>query len=323
MLIYLYTFPGHQTHHDPKYFRRGKLGEADRKGELTSQSSQQEIYERVRERIYQQKNASVSEPPVILGYWFVKSDLERDVDTEIRKILITQLGASLAWDEQSRNEWIIIPRDLEDDRIALVEEAITLYSNGQITKSVLEQRCLYEGTQDEAFANVCNEFDSGATKCLVIASCGIGKSSIEIALTEHATPKQNQVNTVHVPNIALANQILREFMSVTIHNRDAGSIHPILVHSDTESVLNIVPTTDPAEIARQLNNTNKPVWIFAVYDSTLALAEGIWLANRSINLKILDEVHRTASIGETRNTLAVRLKCNYQVGLSANFKIIR
>jgi hypothetical protein len=323
MLIYFYTFRGHQTHHDPKYFRRGKLGETDRKGELSKDSSQEEIYERVRQRIYEQKNASVSEPPVVLGYWFVESDLEQDVDAEIRKILYTQLGATQAWDEQTRNEWVIVPCDLEDDRISLVKEAILIYSKGRIAESVLEQRCLYQGTQDEAFANVCSEFDAGATKCLVIASCGIGKSTIEIALTEHATPTQNQVNVVFVPNIALANQILREFMSVTIHNREVDSIHSILVHSDTESVLNVIPTTDPLEIVRQLNNTTKPVWMFAVYDSTLALAEGIWLAKRSVHLKILDEVHRTASIGETRNTLAVRLKSNYQVGFSANFKIIR
>lgn len=314
MLIYYYTFPGYQTHPNSKYYKRGKLGETDREGKLNENSSEAEIYTRVRERIKQQDNAAVSETAVILGYWFVDTPPGIiEVDDRIREDLITKHGAKVTRSDKRKTEWVIIPGDLEDDRVALVERAVRDYASG-----CLKERTMNVITLHDVQEEIVSSPEPDDNKSLHIAGCASGKTFCELNDLETHIPGPKQVNVLCTSGIELANQIANELKYNTTTNQSFNSRKIIKVHSGGGDA-----TIDEKEIERRIKNANRPVWLVVVLDSVRTAARGIALAGRTVHMKVIDEVHRTAGIGNTKYRNAVLLKSDFQRGYSASYRIVR
>lgn len=319
MLLYLYTFRAYQTHSNPFYRNRAKGGETDRKGKLSANSSEEEIYARVLERIKQQDNAAVSEPPIVLAYWFVETlpDVV-EVDDAVREIGITRHGFKVTRDDKHKTEWVTIPGDLESERVALYEQCIREYQDGRLLEREMKEITLRD-VQEEMVNSPRPDDD----KSLSIAACATGKTFAEENDLETHIPGPDQVNAICTSGIELANQISWDLAYKTTTKQSFGSREIIVVHSGKSVLPGNEATIDVEEIARRIDNTTKPVWLVIVYNSVRTAARGIALAGRTVHLKVLDEVHRTAGIGNTIYRDAVLLKCDIQRGYSASYRIVR
>lgn len=335
MLQYLYTFRSHQTHRDPFYRNRAKGGETDRKGRLNADSSEEEIYACIIKRIKQQDTAAVSEPPVVLGYWHMSTPPGvSGVDDDIREIGITKYGFKEVIRDKNKTEWVVIPGDLESDRVALYERCVRECESGQLLEHKMKEITLHDVQEeivgikpqqkiDEDGRVQESTWDRGERKSLHIAGCGAGKTYAELYELETNVPSPNQVNVICTSGIELANQISWDLMYSTTTKQIFGSREIIVVHSGKSTLPGNEATIDPEEIARRIANANKPVWLVIVYNSVRTAARGVALAGRSVHLKVLDEVHRTAGVGNTIYRDAILLKCDLQRGYSASFRVVR
>lgn len=319
MLLYLYSFDGHLTHHDPKYFQRAKLGETGRGMNIKKTASEKQILKQVHKRIKQQDNAAVSEAAVILGYWFVDTPMESEVDAAIRDELIFKHGAVPTRDDKLKTEWLIIPRENQHERVQLVEEVIRNFEQGQLVEREIRKITLSDVQQEIVDAA------EGYVKCQHKAGCGAGKTFVELYMMEKHVPAAKQVNIIAAPGIELLNQISEEFYYNTVVGLPMNGWTPIVVHSGKSTLPNVEATTDADEIARRIKNANpnKPIWVLAVYDSVNQAAAGIAAAGYTVHTKVIDEAHRTTGAARTKNQDILFLESDKQYAFSASQRIVR
>lgn len=318
MYLYAYTFDANLTHPNPFYRNRVKLGETGRIGTVRAGM---DVYPAIVSRIKEQDNAAVSEAPHIVGYWMVDTDIESNVDDDIRDILIRDFGAKETREDKNKTEWVVLPAETKDEKIALIESAIAKYEQGQLVRDLPTEITLRE-TQDEAYDKAIDELHKN-DKCIVHAACAFGKTFLELALNESFVPGKKEVNLVATSGIELCNQLTGQFVAHTIKGLASRSWKTLLVHSGKSTVNGVEATTDVDTLEYELNQTNRPVQVFVVYDSVKTAAEALHKAGYKVNLKMMDEAHRTAASGSVKNTWAVRLKSNKQVALTASLRNIQ
>lgn len=315
MIVYLYTFEGHKSHSDPLYNMRGKLGETDRAGKIGPDSTYSQRYARALKRIKQQDNAAVSEAPVILGVWYVNSDQKENVDDSLRDILIKDHDCKVTREDKRKNEWIVFPEG--SDQNDLVDTAIQEFGNGELVDEAMTSVDLRE-VQQEIVAS-----GAGTSKSLHIAGCGTGKTFAELNVLETNVPASDEVNIIVTSGRELANQVCEEIAHHTTVGQKYNDRNIILVHSGKSNMVDKQPTTDVDEIAASIRSSTKPVWIVSTYDSVRAAAYGIASADRTVNAKVLDEVHRATGVGSTKMTDAMRLKSKVQRAFTASYRTVK
>jgi predicted helicase len=318
MYLYAYTFKGNLTHPNPFYSNRVKLGETGRDGTVRAGI---DIYPAIKSRIKEQDNAAVSESPYIVGYWEIKTGIESNVDDAIRDILISEFGAVETREDKLKTEWVVLPADTIDEKVALIENAISQYEDGELERDLPKEIILRE-TQNVAYDSVINELEK-TDKCIVHAACAFGKTFLELALSETYVPGEREVNLVATSGIELANQLTGQFVSHSIKGLKSRNWKTLLVHSGKSVVPGVESTTDVDKLVYELNQTSRPVQMFVVYDSVRTAAEALHKSGYKVNLKMMDEAHRTAANGSVKNTWAVRLKSKKQVALTASLRNIQ
>lgn len=189
--------------------------------------------------------------------------------------------------------------------------------------------------QEEAITNIKKEFQQNNRAKLIMA-CGTGKTLTAIRLMDDVL-KDNQIGIFLAPSISLVSQTMMNFFEQS--NKDFKGF---VVCSDTKVGKNnedirvidlpYPPTTNAQKLSYHIENcikNNNRVIIFGTYQSIDVVAEALKSIDKSAEIIICDEAHRTAGVSletkEDSHFVKVHnddfIKSNYRLYMTATPKI--